>query len=153
MLIPWEGFQHHRYANCWSHYNTGADCVDWVQDAARTQVRRKARRQDRTGISQITGKSSLSRQIWDMYDAGQAWIVVTLVGMISSCIIQEMNADCLGIAIGLNAAFLSIVTEWLSDIKMGYCTTAFYLNQQFCCWGKESGRCIEAHILFILLMG
>jgi hypothetical protein len=44
-----------------------------------------------------------------------------------------------GAAIGLNSAFLNIVTEWLSDIKLGYCTTAFYLNESFCCWGAESG--------------
>ena len=66
--------------------------------------------------------------MWEAYDAGQGWIVVTLIG----------------IAIGLNAAFLNIVTEWLSDIKLGYCTTAFYLNESFCCWGAESG-CPEWH--------
>lgn len=66
--------------------------------------------------------------MWEAYDAGQGWIVVTLIG----------------IAIGLNAAFLNIVTEWLSDIKLGYCTTAFYLNESFCCWGAESG-CEEWH--------
>lgn len=43
----------------------------------------------------------------------------------------------IGTCIGLNAAFLNIVTEWLSDIKRGYCTTAFYLNESFCCWGAE----------------
>jgi chloride channel 3/4/5 len=40
----------------------------------------------------------------------------------------------------MNAALLNIVTEWLSDIKMGYCTTAFYLNESFCCWGEEDGK-------------
>jgi H+/Cl- antiporter ClcA len=47
-----------------------------------------------------------------------------------------------GAAIGLNAAFLNIVTEWLSDIKRGYCTTAFYLNQNVCCFGAENGNFI-----------
>jgi chloride channel 3/4/5 len=51
--------------------------------------------------------------------------------------IEKLRA--LGMAIGLNSAFLNIVTEWISDIKLGYCTTAFYLNEQFCCWGAESG--------------
>ena len=46
----------------------------------------------------------------------------------------------LGAAIGVNAAFLNIVTEWLSDVKRGYCTTAFYLNESFCCWGAENGQ-------------
>lgn len=59
----------------------------------------------------------------EAYDAGQAWLVVTIVGA----------------AIGLNAAFLNIVTEWLADVKLGYCTTAFYLNEAFCCWEAENG--------------
>ncbi|KAH7088718.1 chloride channel [Paraphoma chrysanthemicola] len=108
--------------------------IDWVQDAAREQLRRKARRNKRALGSREraggNGKVFLGRGrgVWrakvaEAYDAGQAWIVVTLVGA----------------AIGLNAAFLNIVTEWLSDIKLGYCSTAFYLNESFCCWGAEGG--------------
>lgn len=44
-----------------------------------------------------------------------------------------------GAAIGLNAAVLNIITEWLSDVKLGYCKTAFYLNESFCCWGENNG--------------
>lgn len=44
-----------------------------------------------------------------------------------------------GVAIGLNAAFLNIITEWLSDVKLGHCKTAFYLNENFCCWGEDNG--------------
>ena len=112
--------------------------IDWVQDAAREQLRRKARRKQRSNIGAAgaragsrrvflgRGRGTWRRAIAEAYDAGQAWIVVTLVGA----------------AIGLNAAFLNIVTEWLSDIKLGHCTTAFYLNESFCCWGAESG-CAE----------
>lgn len=95
--------------------------IDWVQDAAREQLRRRARRQE--GAYQRQGSHRWRRKLWESYDAGQAWIVVTIVG----------------IAIGLNAAFLNIITEWLSDIKLGHCSTAFYLNESFCCWGAESG--------------
>jgi chloride channel 3/4/5 len=102
--------------------------IDWVQDAARENLRRKARRQERADFRDDRGKLKWRRTLWEAYDAGQGWIVVTLIG----------------IAIGLNAAFLNIVTEWLSDIKLGYCTTAFYLNESFCCWGAESG-CDEWH--------
>jgi chloride channel 3/4/5 len=52
----------------------------------------------------------------------------------------DMCWYCEGAAIGLNAAFLNIITEWLSDIKLGHCTTAFYLNESFCCWGAEDGK-------------
>jgi chloride channel 3/4/5 len=52
-----------------------------VQDAARTQLRRKARRQEKAGISERYGRYGWRRRLLDAYDAGQAWIVVTLVGM------------------------------------------------------------------------
>lgn len=100
--------------------------IDWVQDAAREQQRRKARRQARS--SDFSDSRGWRRRLWEAYDAGQGWIVVSLIGA----------------AIGLNAAFLNIITEWLSDIKRGYCTTAFYLNESFCCWGAEEG-CAEWH--------
>ncbi|KAJ3933640.1 MAG: Cl-channel protein [Lentinula lateritia] len=54
-------------------------------------------------------------------EIGQTWIVVSIVG----------------VCIGLNAAVISIVTEWLSDIKMGYCADGWWLNEQFCCWEIE----------------
>jgi hypothetical protein len=97
--------------------------TDWVQDAAREQARRKVRRRQAAGIYE-RGTPDWRYRLWASYDAAQGWVVVTLVGT----------------AIGLNAAILSIVTEWLSDIKMGYCTTGFYLNESFCCWGEDSGR-------------
>lgn len=98
--------------------------IDWVQDAAREQLRRRARRRANAGFFERQGGLGWRQKLWESYDAGQAWIVVTLVGA----------------AIGLNAAFLNIVTEWLSDVKLGYCTTAFYLNESFCCWGAENGE-------------
>ncbi|KAL8673402.1 MAG: hypothetical protein Q9168_002192 [Polycauliona sp. 1 TL-2023] len=102
--------------------------IDWVQDAAQEQSRRRARRKHNAGVFELRGSLGWRRRLEDTYDAGQAWIVVTLVGA----------------AIGLNAGFLNIITEWLSDIKLGYCTTAFYLNENFCCWGDEKG-CPEWH--------
>ena len=101
--------------------------IDWVQDAAREQLRRRARRKENAGFSEREGHLGWQRRFRDSYDAGQAWIVVTLVGA----------------AIGLNAAFLNIVTEWLSDVKLGYCSTAFYLNEDFCCWGAD--KCDDWH--------
>ncbi|KAI8960823.1 chloride channel protein [Daldinia sp. FL1419] len=93
--------------------------IDWVQDAAQERLRRKTRRRRNPG----NGRVSWRYKLLESYDAAQGWIVVTLIGA----------------AIGLNAAFLNIITEWLSDIKMGYCTTAFYLNENFCCWGEDNG--------------
>lgn len=45
----------------------------------------------------------------------------------------------IGIGIGVNAGLISIITEWLSDLKMGYCYDGWWLNQQFCCWEIDAG--------------
>lgn len=96
--------------------------IDWVQDAAREQARRKVRRKHAVGLYD-RGQPGWRYHLWRSYDAAQGWIVVTLIGA----------------AIGFNAALLNIITEWLADVKMGYCTTGFYLNESFCCWGEETG--------------
>ena len=53
----------------------------------------------------------------------------------------------IGVGIGVNAALISIVTEWLSDLKMGYCYDGWWLNQQFCCWeiDTEGDACESWH--------
>lgn len=39
------------------------------------------------------------------------------------------------------------MTEWLSDLKMGYCYDGWWLNQQFCCWeiDTEDDACDSWH--------
>lgn len=106
-----------------AHVVTDLLCADWVQDASREQARRKTRQKRAAGLYD-RGQQGWRYRLWASYDAAQGWIVVTIIGA----------------AIGLNAAFLNIATEWLSDIKLGYCTTAFYLNENFCCWGEDNGE-------------
>ncbi|CAD6448675.1 c19c9d1e-5e2d-41d9-b8c1-bf2f7b030e7e [Sclerotinia trifoliorum] len=102
--------------------------IDWVQDAAKEQIRRKIQKEQTAGFFESGGRAGWRYKLWESYDAAQAWIVVTLIGA----------------AIGVNAAFLNIITEWLSDIKLGYCKTGFYLNESFCCWGEDTG-CDDWH--------
>jgi hypothetical protein len=97
--------------------------IDWVQDAVHEQARRRAKRRDGSGFWDQEGTLGWRRKVRESYDAGQAWLVITIVGAV----------------IGFISAFLNIITEWLSDIKLGHCTTAFYLNESFCCWGSEGG--------------
>ena len=47
-----------------------------------------------------------------------------------------------GISVGCVAALINIASDWLGDIKTGYCKKGlgggdFYLNKQFCCWGHD----------------
>ncbi|KAF8947267.1 glycerol ethanol, ferric requiring protein [Haplosporangium gracile] len=88
--------------------------IDWVQDAVRERYRQNSRTSE--------AGHSWTAYLWESYEAGQAWLVVSLVGVV----------------IGVNAAFIAICTEWLSDIKLGHCSSAWWLNQKFCCWGVES---------------
>lgn len=97
--------------------------IDWVQDAVHEQARRRIKRQEGSGFWEKEGAFKWRQKVRESYDAGQAWLVITIVGA----------------AIGLISAVLNIITEWLSDVKLGYCTTAFYLNESFCCWGAEGG--------------
>ncbi|KAJ7594451.1 Cl-channel protein [Mycena floridula] len=106
--------------------------IDWIEDSILERNRRV--KKDRTLFSSARGPhgeitiSWLWTQLRKAADAGQTWFVVSLVG----------------VCIGLNAAIISIVTEWLSDIKMGYCSDGWWLNQQFCCWeieGEETDAC------------
>jgi chloride channel 3/4/5 len=40
-----------------------------------------------------------------------------------------------GVSVGILAAAIDIVTDWLGDLKEGFCRPTFYLNRGFCCWG------------------
>lgn len=81
----------------------------------------RLRRQRRKLHREKWTTDSISVKARQLYSAGQGWFVLALVG----------------ITIGFIAAFLNIVTEWLSDFKMGHCSVGLYLNKEFCCAGQE----------------
>ncbi|KAL6877940.1 chloride channel [Trichoderma longibrachiatum] len=63
-----------------------------------------------------------------LLDASQVWIVLLLTGL----------------AVGVIAALIDVTTDWLGDIKLGFCTSGpegghFYLNKNFCCYGYDQG--------------
>jgi hypothetical protein len=39
--------------------------------------------------------------------------------------------------IGLNAALVSICTEWLSSAKLGHCSSGWWLDEKICCLEAE----------------
>lgn len=83
----------------------------------------------------------LRTQIIKAARAGQGWFVISLAGMVCTDLIHFHHIrTTAGICIGINAAVISIVTAWLSDIKMGYCRDAWWLNRNFCCWETESSN-------------
>ncbi|GAA5894043.1 hypothetical protein JCM6882_007969 [Rhodosporidiobolus microsporus] len=96
--------------------------IDWVNDTLLERARRKYEAATATRTLGHTMKAGF----WRVVEAMQSWVVVALVG---ACI-------------GLNAAVMSILTAWLADLKMGYCSSGqWWLNRKLCCWEIEEEMC------------
>lgn len=91
--------------------------IDWIFEYT------KERQRLRVLYSSATG---FFGQIRQLLDASQVWIVLIATG----------------IASGILAAGIDVASDWLGDLKTGYCRNGpdggrFYLNKGFCCWGHE----------------
>ncbi|KIN07283.1 hypothetical protein OIDMADRAFT_185745 [Oidiodendron maius Zn] len=91
--------------------------IDWIFEYT------KERQRLRVLYSSSTGVLGYVRQF---LDASQIWILLILTGLAS----------------GLFAAAIDVVSVWLGDIKTGYCSNGpdggqFYLNRHFCCFGYD----------------
>lgn len=98
--------------------------IDWIFEY--TKERQRLRRL-------FAGSSGLSGTARQLLDAGHVWFVLVATGLM----------------VGLLAAFINIASDWLGDIKTGFCKdtsigTQFYLSKQFCCWGHDDlSQCRE----------
>ncbi|KEF59453.1 chloride channel 3 [Exophiala aquamarina CBS 119918] len=91
--------------------------IDWIYEYT------KERHRLRKLFSSSHGLVGNLRQI---FDASHVWLVLVATG----------------ISVGCLAAAINIASDWLGDIKTGYCKKGvdggrFYLNKQFCCWGHD----------------
>lgn len=91
--------------------------IDWIYEY--TKERQRARHL----LATSSGWSGVARQL---FHASHVWIVLVVTGLM----------------VGIVAAFINIASDWLADIKTGYCKdttigTQFYLSKQFCCWGHD----------------
>ncbi|RHZ61178.1 hypothetical protein Glove_349g121 [Diversispora epigaea] len=92
--------------------------IDWIHDFAKERAEQQKVKQQKGFIGQLK----------IVYDGMQGWIVVLLVGITS----------------GIIAGIIDITSDWLSDLKEGYCHTAFYLSRKNCCWGYDDhNQCNE----------
>lgn len=92
--------------------------IDWIFEYTKERTRLRVLRSNSRGI---LGYFQLA------FDNCQEWIILLSTG----------------IMVGTVAAVIDIVTDWLGDLKAGYCTTTeggtFYLNKSFCCLGYDEG--------------
>lgn len=92
--------------------------IDWIFEYTKERTRLRVLRRSTQGL---LGKLQLA------FDSAQEWLILVATGIL----------------VGTLAALIDITTDWLGDLKAGYCTTgdggAFYLNKSFCCMGYDEG--------------
>lgn len=93
--------------------------IDGISDSVRDN-NAKLRYEDKN-------KNEVSNIILLLISSSWSWLCLTLIGVV----------------IGSIAAVLNIVTEYLNHIKTGYCSSNFYLNRNFCCWGEDAAECSD----------
>jgi chloride channel 3/4/5 len=91
--------------------------IDWIYEYAKERQRLR---------KLLSGSQGIAGTLKQLADASHVWIVLIATG----------------ISVGFCAAAINIASDWLGDIKQGYCKTGddggrFYLNRQFCCWGHD----------------
>ena len=81
------------------------------------------------------GRGGVPPRWWSRGPWGRrAWLVWGIVKSALSAFTDSGVIVLVGILIGLNMGVISLATEWASDLKQGYCSSGWWLNQKFCCW-------------------
>lgn len=104
--------------------------IDWIFEYT------KERQRLRLLYSRATTLFGYAQQL---VDASQVWLVLVATGLAS----------------GVLAASIDVASDWLGDLKTGYCKNGagggrFYLNKLFCCWGHEGMACTAQNYIMIL---
>ncbi|KAF9893738.1 hypothetical protein FE257_009908 [Aspergillus nanangensis] len=98
--------------------------IDWIFEYT------KERQRKRLMYSSGQGLAGHARRL---LEAGNVWFVLITTGVM----------------VGIIAACIDISSNWLGDLKTGYCKNGrgggrFYLNRSFCCWGHEDlSQCLD----------
>jgi hypothetical protein len=100
--------------------------IDWIFEYTKERQRQRTLHAS-SSASAIPALGHIQR----LLDASQVWVVLVLAGL----------------AVGALAAAIDVATDWLGDIKYGFCSSGvdsgrFYLSKAACCYGyDESSHC------------
>lgn len=125
--------------------------MDWVVDGRRervkilrheAQVRRLAEHMQEHGslawreLSAFAGRLPFGNNfLFAVQSLAQS--CSSLLGSMKAPLLATAESGMIilvGVLIGINMAIISVVTEWASDLKQGYCAGGWWLNKKFCCW-------------------
>ena len=109
--------------------------IDWIFEYTKERQRQRALHSPSAASASSPASSALLpllRYIQRLLDASQVWVVLVLTG----------------VAVGSLAAGIDVATDWLGDVKDGFCSDsgpdggAFYLSRSACCLGyDETSQC------------
>ncbi|KAG5993589.1 hypothetical protein E4U43_003461 [Claviceps pusilla] len=93
--------------------------IDWIFEYTKERQRLRV-------LS--SGARGLAGYLQYFIDASQIWIILVLTGLL----------------VGAIAACIDVTSDWLGDLKLGFCSSGpeggqFYLNKSFCCYGYDQG--------------
>ncbi|PWY71912.1 voltage-gated chloride channel [Aspergillus eucalypticola CBS 122712] len=91
--------------------------IDWIFEYTKERQRKRLLYASGQGVVGYLRK---------LLDASNVWIVLIATGVL----------------VGIIAAGIDVASDWLADLKTGYCKAGpgggrFYLNRSFCCWGHD----------------
>lgn len=91
--------------------------IDWIYEYTKERQRKR--------LLYSSGQGVLG-PVRRLLEASNIWLVLIATG----------------VAVGIIAAAIDVATDWLADLKTGYCRSGsgggkFYLNRSFCCWGLD----------------
>jgi chloride channel 3/4/5 len=95
--------------------------IDWIFEY--TKERQRQRR-----LLRSHAQHPLLGSLQRLLDASQVWVVLILSGLV----------------VGVLAAGIDVASDWLGDVKYGFCSAAvdggrFYLGRTACCLGYDEG--------------
>lgn len=91
--------------------------IDWIFEYTKERQRKRLLYSGNQGIVGYARR---------LLDASNVWLILIATG----------------ISVGIIAACIDVASDWLGDLKTGYCKNGpgggkFYLNRNFCCWGHD----------------
>ena len=72
-----------------------------------------------------------------IYDVCCSWFIIVTTGLL----------------VGFTAAYLDVVSAWLSDLRQGVCRDSFWLDRNSCCMGLEPDEVCFSYIPWSQAMG
>ncbi|KAK3902656.1 chloride channel [Staphylotrichum tortipilum] len=101
--------------------------IDWIFEYTKERQRQRALRAATSPHDGGGGLAPLLGYVQRLLDASQVWVVLILSGL----------------AVGALAAGIDVATDWLGDVKYGFCSGVdggrFYLGKTACCLGYDAG--------------